>query len=92
MAETYGYTGKILRVNLTTGDVSESSSDKYLPKYIGSKGLLTRLYWDEIGTDVKPFDPENKLIFANGPLNGTGAIGSAKGSVGGKSPVWYPVS
>jgi aldehyde:ferredoxin oxidoreductase len=92
MAETYGYTGKILRVNLTTGDISEFSSDKYLPKYLGSKGLIARLYWDEIGPDVKPFDPENKLIFANGPLNGTGAIGSAKGSVGGKSPVWYPVS
>lgn len=92
MAELYGYTGKILRVNLTTGVISDFSSDKYLPQYLGSKGLLTRLYWDEIGPDVKPFDPENKLIFANGPLNGTGTIGSAKGSVGGKSPVWYPVS
>lgn len=92
MAELYGYTGTILRINLTTGAVSTFSSDKYLPKYLGSKGLIARIYWDEIGPEVKPFDPENKLIFANGPLNGTGALGSSKGSVGGKSPVWYPVS
>lgn len=92
MAELYGYTGKILRVNLTTGGISEFSSEKYLPKYLGSKGLLARLYWDEISPEVKPFDPENKLIFASGPVNGTGAVGSAKGSVGGKSPVWSPVS
>jgi len=91
MAETYGYTGKILRINLTSGEISDFSSDKYLPKYLGSKGLLARLYWDEIGPEVQPFDPENKLMFASGPVNSTGALGSAKGSVGGKSPVWYPV-
>jgi aldehyde:ferredoxin oxidoreductase len=92
MAELYGYVGKILRVNLTTRKISESSSEKYFPDYIGSKGLAARIYWEEIGPEVKPFDPENKLIFATGPATGTGAVGSAKGALAGKSPVWYPVS
>lgn len=91
MAELYGYVGKILRVNLTTGEITESSSEKYFP-YLGSKGMAARIYWEEIGPEVKPFDPENKLIFASGPATGTGAVGSAKGVLAGKSPVWYPVS
>jgi aldehyde:ferredoxin oxidoreductase len=91
MSEMYGYAGKILRVNLTTGEISDFSSDKYLPKYIGAKGLAARIYWDEIGPEVHPFDPENKVIFAAGPINATGAIGSAKGCLASKSPVWFPV-
>ena len=91
MTELYGYVGKILRVNLTTRVISEFSSEKYSP-YLGSKGMATRIYWEEIGPEVKPFDPENKLIFAAGPATGTGAVGSTKGSLTGKSPVWNPVS
>lgn len=87
----YGYVGQILRVNLTTGETSTFSSEKYQDDYLGGKGMMARIYWDEIGPEVKPFDPENKVIFASGPLNGTGAMQAAKGCVGGKSPVWYPM-
>ena len=87
----YGYTGKILRVNLTTGESSSFSSKKYQDDYLGGKGMAARIYWDEIGPEVQPFDPENKVIFTSGPLNGTGAMQAAKGCVSGKSPVWYPV-
>ena len=45
----YGYTGKILRVNLTTGKISTFSSKPYQEKYLGGKGMLARLYWEEIG-------------------------------------------
>lgn len=87
----YGYVGKILRVNLTTKEITTCSSEKYQDMYLGGKGMAARIYWDEIGPEVKPFDPENKVIFTSGPLNGTGAMQAAKGCVAGKSPVWHPV-
>lgn len=92
MADLNGYVGKILRVDLSTGAITEEPIDNYLPKYLGSKGLCARIYWDEIGPEVEPFDPENKLIFASGPATATGAMGSSKGTCAAKSPVWYPVS
>lgn len=60
--------------------------------YLGGKGIAARLYWDEVAPEFKPFDPENKLFFTSGSLNGTGAMQAAKGCLGGKSPVWYPVN
>lgn len=89
--KNYGYVGKILRVNLTTKEITTCSSEKYQDMYLGGKGMAARIYWDEIGPEVKPFDPENKVIFTSGPLNGTGAMQAAKGCVAGKSPVWHPV-
>lgn len=87
----YGYAGNILRVNLTTGEITKFSSEKYRADYLGGKGLAARIYWEEIGPEVQPFDPENKVIFTAGPLNGTGAVQASKGCIAGKSPVWYPV-
>lgn len=89
MAELYGYTGKMLRVDLTTGEATEFASDKYVPKYLGGRGLLARMYWDEIRPEVQPFDPENRLIFAPGPLTATGAIGCGKCEVTTKYPGYY---
>lgn len=87
-----GYVGNMLRVNLTTGETTVFDGSKYYKDYMGGKGLAARLYWDEVGPEVQPLDPENKLFFTSGPTNGTGAGMSSKGCVGGKSPIWYPVS
>ena len=89
--EQYGYVGKMLRVNLTTGECTTFPTETYVEGFLGSKGLAAKIYWEEIGPEVQPFDPENKLIFTSGPANGTGANSSGKGSLAGKSPTWYPV-
>lgn len=91
MKEMYGFAGKMLRVNLSTGETEEFSSEKYLPKYIGGRGLAARLYWDEISPEAGPFDAENKLIFVPGGLNATGAVGASKSYLTGKSPYQYPL-
>ena len=74
--EQYGYVGTCLRVNLTTGEISTFPTEKYVDGFLGSKGLAAKIYWEEIGPEVQPFDPENKLIFTSGPANGTGANSS----------------
>jgi aldehyde:ferredoxin oxidoreductase len=87
---TYGYTGKILRVDLTTGKITEEPSSKYLPRYIGGRGLGARIYWDEITPETQPLSPENKMIFTSGPLTGTGTLGASRSTLITKAAKGYP--
>ena len=67
-----GYTGKVLRVDLTTG---KTSSEDTLAKYkdvIGGSGIGYKVLWDEVPVGTKPWDPENRVIFGVGPLSGSG--------------------
>ncbi len=86
----YGYAGKILRVDLTSGQISEESITKYAPKYIGGRGMAARLYWDEIKPEADSFSGDNKLIFVSGPLTGTGAMGGGRSSLVTKAGKGYP--
>jgi len=68
----FAYAGKILRVDLTTGKVkTERLSEKTAKSYIGGIGLGIRLLMDNSKPGTDPFDPDNPLIFATGPLSGT---------------------
>ena len=86
----YGYAGKILRVDLSTGEITEESIKKYAPKYIGGRAMGARIYWDEIMPEVDPLSAENKLIFLSGPLTGTGAMGGGRSSLVTKAAKGYP--
>lgn len=69
-----GWTGKLLRVNLTTGQIGvEATPNDWLREYIGGRGLAARYLYQELDPKVDPLAPENKLIFATGPLTGTPA-------------------
>lgn len=67
----YGWTGKILRVNLTDKTVSVSPTDPY-KGYIGGMGLANKIMYDEVAPGTDPLAPENKVVFAVGPLTATG--------------------
>ena len=82
----YGWTGKILKVDLTSGrSWREDISPELLHQYLGGRGLGVRLLRDRFHLD--PFDPDNPLIFATGPLCGTAAPTSARLSVVSRSPL-----
>ncbi len=69
-----GWAGKILRVNLTTGEItSEPLNMKWARDYVGGRGLATKYFFEEVPHNVDPLSPENKLIFATGPATGTNA-------------------
>ena len=83
----YGWIGTILRVNLTTGSFKKEALDPELArKYIGARGLGSRILSDEIDPKVDPLSPDNKLIFASGPLSGTNAPSSGHYNVVTKGP------
>ena len=74
-----GWMGKILRVNLTEEKVAVEDLDEGLArKFIGGRGLATKMIYDEVDPGVDPISPENKLIFATGPLTGAGPITSCR--------------
>ena len=84
----FGYAGKILRVDLSTGKVrTEPLSEAVARFYIGGLGLGARILYDEVGVGVDPLSPENKLIVALGPVNGTGVPASSRFTVVFKSPL-----
>ena len=67
-----GWTGKLLRVNLTHGRSRvEDIPEAWLRDYIGGRGLGDRYLWEELDPTVDPYSPDNKLLFATGPLTGT---------------------
>lgn len=84
----YGYAGKLLRVDLTREKVSfESIRPEILREYMGGVGYGAKLLYDELPAGVDPFSPDNKLLFATGPLTGTAAPGSGFAEVCFKSPL-----
>ncbi|MBN2239195.1 MAG: aldehyde ferredoxin oxidoreductase family protein [Dehalococcoidales bacterium] len=77
-----GYAGKILRVNLSTGELTtEIPDESVLRKWVGGTGLGAMYLYDEISPNIEPFDPENRLIFTTGPLAGTRIPGGGTFSV-----------
>jgi len=67
-----GYTGKYLRVNLSSGEVkTDEVNPEFAKTYLGGEGFGIKILWDEVPPEVEPLSPENKIIFATGPLNGT---------------------
>ncbi len=68
---SYGWTGKILRVNLTDGTISVTPTDPY-KAYLGGMGIANKIMYDEVAPGTNPLAPENKVVFAVGPLTATG--------------------
>ena len=89
--KTYGWVGKILRVDLSDGKIAKVPTSDYIPKFVGGRGLGAKICWDEVPPEVGAFDPENVLVFATGPLQGTLAPTSGRFKVMGKAPQTGPV-
>lgn len=81
-----GWTGSILRVNLTTGVSETESTGRYIDSFLGGKGINAKILWDEVGPEVLPLSAENRLIFGVGPFVGTLIPGSCRCNVTSKSP------
>ncbi|MFX1574816.1 MAG: aldehyde ferredoxin oxidoreductase family protein [Promethearchaeota archaeon] len=80
--------GKILRVDLNNGKISEEFPDEETLKlYLGGSGLATKYLIDEVPKGIDPLGPKNKLIFMTGPLTGTPSPSTGRYSVVAKSPL-----
>ena len=74
-----GWIGKLIRVDLTKGEWKvEELDQKMAAKFIGGRGLGSKILFDEIDPKLEPFSPNNKLIMATGPLTGTSASAAGR--------------
>jgi len=84
----HGWTGKILRVNLTKRKATTQEFDsKFALNWLGGRGFTAKILWDELKPGTDAFSPENRLIFATGPLTGASLPSSGKLVVAAKSPL-----
>jgi aldehyde:ferredoxin oxidoreductase len=85
---TGGYSGKILRINLTDKTSKEEKLPLEIAKdFIGGAGLGIKYLFDEVKPGTDPLGPDNKLIFAPGPFTGTSIPCASRMAVTGKSPL-----
>lgn len=85
---TNAYTGKLLRINLSESNLKEENLDlEKAKKFIGARGLGSKMLMEEIDPKVDPLSPENKLILMTGPITGTNAPTSGRYVAVTKSPL-----
>ena len=83
-----GYIGKILRVDLTSGDLRDESLDAELARgFVGGGGLAARLIYDMVDGDTDPLGPDNPFVLMTGPLVGTRMPSAGRCSVCALSPL-----
>src|SRR4030065_729065 len=84
----FGWNGTFLRVNLTRNKaVAEADDTSFAFNFLGGRGSAASTLWDQLKPGVDPLSPENKLVFAAGPLTGFGFPNSGKLVVAAKSPL-----
>ena len=88
----YGYSGKILRVDLSSGNISSIPTSDYADRFLGGRGIAAKIYWDEVSPSVGALDPDNRLLFMTGPLCGFTGLSGSRWVVCGKSPATDPES
>ena len=82
------YYEKIARINLTTGEIKIEKLDLELAhKFIGGRGLGTKILYDEGVATVDPLSAENKLVYITGPMTGAAAPSTGRYMVVTKSPL-----
>ena len=84
----FGWIGNFLRVDLTRNKAVAEPYDSHLAlSFIGGRGFTAKILWDELTPGIDPLSPENRLVFAAGPLTGLGVPNSGKLVVAAKSPL-----
>ena len=86
----FGWVGAILHVDLSRSEIRTHASRPYVDKYIGGRILASRLAWEWIPDKTGPFEPENVIIIATGPLTGTVAPTSGRTFMSMISPAPHP--
>ncbi len=84
----FGWNGRLLRVNLSKRKIIiQEYEESFALDYVGGRGFAAKILWDEVPAGVDPLSPQNKLIFAAGPLTGIPGPSTGKLVVAAKSPL-----
>ncbi len=83
----FGYTGTILKVNLSKREIHhETFDEQFARRFLGGNGFAAKIIYDTVPATVAPFSEENAVVFALGPFNGTSIWGTGRGHLASISP------
>lgn len=83
----YGYSGKILHIDLKTKKSwVESKPEEWYKLWIGGVSMASRLLWENIVPGCDPYDDGNPICIANGIFTGTPVPVGGKFGLASKSP------
>jgi len=83
-----GYSGKLLRVDLTSGEIAREDLDLELARqFLGGEGIASTILFKEVGPETDPLDPDNRLIFMTGTFVATNIPCGIKTTVVSRSPL-----
>ena len=74
------YKGRIIRVNLSQGEIRTFLTQDYY-RYFGGRGFGSWVLFNEVPKDVDALSEENKLVIATGCFTGTSLPGSSRVSL-----------
>ncbi len=80
------YAGTMLRIDLSTGTVSNIDTHEYSRLFLGGRGIAAMYYWNEVAAEADAFDEDNCIIIALGPLAGIPELGGSRWGMFAKSP------
>jgi aldehyde:ferredoxin oxidoreductase len=83
---SFGWSGKILRVDLTNAESRTEDVEPYTRSFIGGKGISLKIVYDEVSPQTSACDPANLLCFGPGVLTGTLAPSAGRMKVTSVSP------
>ena len=84
----YGWTGTVLRINLTDRTIKkEPLNEDWAKEYVGGRGLGAKYLSEEMDPTLDALDPDNKMLFVTGPLTGTNASCGSRYMVVTKGPL-----
>lgn len=84
----HGYSGRMLHVDLTTGQYDiETFDEPFAKAYLGGNGFAIRLLYDRLPAGIEALAPDNMLVFAVGPATDTLIPGATRCCAATKSPL-----
>lgn len=85
--DCYGFTGKLLKIDLSSKSVSEENLNReYSKLFLGGAGYACRYLIDLIDEKTVPLSPQNVVVVMNGPFSGTTAPSTGRFVICTKSP------
>ena len=85
---SYGYTGKILHVNLTTSEIKvEEPDEQFYRTYMGGSAMGMYYVLKETPAGAEALSPENVLALCTGVVTGTPISGQSRLTSVAKSPL-----
>ncbi|CAD7771760.1 MAG: putative oxidoreductase YdhV [Candidatus Methanoperedenaceae archaeon GB50] len=83
-----GYWKKLLKINLTHKKIeTEKIPKEVITKYLGAKGIGAYYFMKDLPQGIDPFSPENRIILATGPFQGTDILSTGRFATITKSPL-----